>query len=134
MASAPIYIGTPRASHASVVTANTNYDGSGTIATIFTAGASGSKITTVTVTGKVAAGATQAADTVTLYVHDGTNARAVRNISVPVGSGAISATITNFHTTIAVNYELPTGYSLRASTVIGGTTGIYEVAAFGGDY
>jgi hypothetical protein len=134
MASAPIYIGTPRASHASVVTANANYDGSGTLATIFTAGASGSRITTVTLTGKVAAAATQAADTVTLYIHDGTNARAVRNIAVPVGSGPIAAAVQNYTTTFAVDWQLPNAYSLRASTVVGGATGIYECCAFGGDY
>lgn len=134
MATAPIYIGTPRASHASVITANANYDGSGTLATVFTAGSSGSQINTITITGKVAAGATQAADTVTLYLHDGTNARAIRNVAIPVGSGAIAAAVQNYSATIAVNLQLPTGYSLRASTVVGGTTGLYEVCAMGGDY
>lgn len=42
MASAPIFVGTVKAPAVRIATANTNRDGTGTLGTLFTAGASGS--------------------------------------------------------------------------------------------
>lgn len=57
MASAPVYSATPKTPMVSIATANTNRDGTGTVGTVMTAGASGSRVGSVTVT---AAGTTTA--------------------------------------------------------------------------
>ena len=69
MADAPIFAATPRAATAPVATANTNRDGTGTIATVFSAGASGSKVEEI----RVKADADPADSIVVIYLHDGTN-------------------------------------------------------------
>lgn len=135
MASSALFIGAPRSSGIVVTTANTAVDGTGTIATVFTAGASaGSRLKRVIVQGRVAAGSTQAADTVNIFSHDGTTYTLLRAVLIPVGSGAIAAGVPNYHTSIEVDWELPIGYSLRASTYTGGATATYVVTAMGGDY
>jgi len=105
------YAATPRAAAGQVSTANTNRDGTGTLATVFTAGASGSRIDDIVV---IATGTTTAG-MVRLFLHDGTNARLWQE--VPVSAATPSATVQAFATTL-VNQGLllPTGWSLRAST------------------
>lgn len=105
------YANTPRAAVGQVSTANTNRDGSGTLATILAAGTNGSRVDDVTIT----AVGTTTAGMVRLFVHDGTNARLLREVAVPAitPSGtvpAFSATLTN------LALLLPNGWSLRAST------------------
>jgi hypothetical protein len=105
------YAAPPRAAAGQVSTANTNRDGTGTLATVFTAGASGSRIDDIVV---IATGTTTAG-MVRLFLHDGTNARLWQE--VPVSAATPSATVQAFATTL-VNQGLllPTGWSLRAST------------------
>ncbi len=134
MASSPLYAGSPRAGSGIVTTANTAVDGTGTITTIFTAGANGSRITRGVIQGRVAAGSTQANDTVNIFIHDGTNFYLLKAVEIPVGGGVIAAGEPNYHTTFEIDWQLPTGYSLRASTFTGGATATYAVSFFGGDY
>lgn len=101
----------PKTAVAQVTTANTARDGTGTIATVFTAGASGSRIDDVTIT----AVATTTAGMVRLFLHDGTNARLLREVAVsaitPSGTvAAFTASLTN------LALVLQSGWSLRAST------------------
>lgn len=132
MASAPIFTGTPRCAIGQVSAANTNRDGTGTIATIFTPGANGSRIETITV---VAVGTTTAG-MIRLYIHDGTNARLWKEIGVTALTP--SSTVKAFTAVIDCgdgNHQnilvLPTGYSLRASTHNAET---FNVLVIGGDY
>lgn len=105
------YASTPRSALGQVSTANTNRDGTGTIATIFTAGSSGSRVDDIwiTATGTVTAGV------VRLFIHDGTNARLWQEIMVTATTP--STTVQTF-TTALFNQALllPNGWSLRAST------------------
>lgn len=105
------YASTPRAAVGQVSTANTNRDGTGTIVTVFTAGASGSRIDDIVVT----ATGTTTAGMVRLFVHDGTNARLWQE--VPVTAVTPSGTVAAF-TASLLNQALilPNGWSLRAST------------------
>ena len=130
------FAATPRASSALVNTANTNTDGTGggAFPSVFAAGANGSRIDSLQIKGIVANGSTQAADSVRLWIYNGANKFFLREIIVPVGAGNVSATQTNFETVIALGLVLPTGYSLYASTDIGGATASYHLTAFGGDF
>ena len=119
-----------------VTTANTNVDGSGTLATVLTAASNGTRVDTIRVKGRVATGSTQAADTVRIFLHDGSTAKLWQDVAVPAGSGPIAAAVQNFETTITMppNFVLPNGWSIRASTHTGGATATYVVSAVGADF
>lgn len=105
------YASTVRTAQGQVSVANTNRDGTGTIATIFTAGSSGSRIDDIVI---VATGTTTAG-MVRLFLHDGTNARLWQE--VPVSAVTPSGTVPAW-TSALLNQALilANGWSLRAST------------------
>jgi hypothetical protein len=105
------YASTPATAVAQVTAANTNRDGTGTIVTVLTAGASGTRVDDVVIT----ATGTTTAGMVRLYVHDGTNARLLREVSVTAitPSGTVSAFTSSIFN---LQLLLKTGWSLRAST------------------
>lgn len=119
------YAATPKVGVAQISTANANRDGTGTLGTVITAGASGSRVDTVTVkaTGTVTNGM------VRLFVHDGTNARLYTE--VPVVATTPSASAPTFETGIRLDLVLPVNYSLRASTEAAET---FNIIAVGGDF
>ena len=132
MATSAAFASTPRCAVAQATAANTNLDGTGTIATVFTAGASGSRIDAIS----IKAIATTTAGMVRLYVHDGTNARLLKEVPVraKTPSGTIDAEESHLNLgslSQILPLILPTGYSLRASTHNAET---FNVFAFGGDY
>ena len=105
------YASTPRAALGQVSTANTARDGTGTLATIFTAGSSGSRIDDI----KIQATGTTTAGVVRLFLHDGTNARLFAEILV---SAVTPSTTVEAWSTTLLNQAIviPSGWSLRAST------------------
>lgn len=111
MATSAQYASTPRAALGQVSTANTNRDGTGTIATIFTAGSSGSRVDDI----RIQAVGTTTAGVVRLFLHDGTNARLLSEILVPAVTP--STTVPAFSAALLNQaIVLPDGWSLRAST------------------
>lgn len=135
MATAPVYVATPKSyGPVLVATADTNSDGTtGTRATVATAGASGSRIDSVKIKGIVASGASQVADSVRLWLNNGTNSFLYTETLFAAGS-AISATVANVEAVVALGINLPAGWVLQASTFAGGATASYHVTAHGGDY
>ena len=127
MASSPGFAATPRCAIAQISTANTLRDGTGTIGTVFTAGASGSRIENVT----IAATGTTTAGMVRLFVHNGTTAYLLQEI--PVYAITPSSTVSSFYAYVQFENGLiiPTSYSLRASTNNAET---FNVIAQGGDF
>lgn len=131
MANIPGYAATPHAAGVAISTANTNRDGTGTIGTIFTAGASGSRIDTVV----IQATGTTTAGMVRLYLHNGTTAFLIGE--VPVLAVTPSGTVPAWRATLNQNtcdwlpMAFGTGYSLRASTHNAETFNI--VPTFSGD-
>lgn len=112
MASVPAFASTPRTAVAQIATANTNRDGTGTIGTVMTGAAAGTRIDDV----KITATGTTTAGVVRLFLHDGSNARLWTEVLVT----AITPS-----TSVAVwSAELPdlglvlqdNNWSLRAST------------------
>lgn len=105
------YAATPRAAFGQVSVANTNRDGTGTIATIFSAGSSGSRVDDITVT----ATGTTTAGMVRLFLHNGSSACLWAEISVSAvtPSGTVQAFTASLSNQALI---LPNGWSLRAST------------------
>lgn len=129
MSSTPVFVGTPKTWTAPVSTANTNRDGTGTIATVASAGGSGSLIERI----RLKADGDPADSTVVLYLHDG-SAYAVC-WEVDLGNPAAgSATVASYEAELAVYWAIPTGWSLRASITAALTSGEVNVIAMGGDY
>jgi hypothetical protein len=127
MASAPAFAATGRLAVVQVTTANTARDGSGTPVTVFTAGASGSLLEKVRVcsTGTVTAGV------VRLFVHDGTNARLLKELMVTATTPSTSVEAFSVeYTPPGGALFLPSGYSLRATTH---NTETFNVFAQGAD-
>lgn len=132
MSATPSYAAAPKCGIGQVSTANTARDGTGTIATIFTAGASGSRIDAI----NLKAVGTTTAGMIRLFIHDGTNARLLTEL--PVAATTPSATLPAWEAQLNTNsmsqilpLVLPTGYSLRASTE---KTETFNLITIGGDF
>lgn len=125
MAVSPQFAVTPRLSIVQASGANTATDGTGTLATLITAGFSGTKIYEVLVD----AASTTTAGMVRLFVNDGTNNRLFDEFNVSATTA--SSTVPTFRTSKSYsNLVLPSGYGLRASTHNAETFNVY---AFGAD-
>lgn len=132
MATQAQYASIPKVGVGTLSTANTNRDGTGTIATVFTAGASGSRIDMI----DLQATGTTTAGMIRLFVNDGTNSRLIFEVPVlantPSGTNpAWSAQLNTNTMTQILPIVLPTGWSLRAST---NNAEAFNVIAFGGDF
>lgn len=132
MADKAQYAATPKIGIGQVSTANTNRDGTGTIATIFTAGAKGSRIDAI----DLKAVGNTTAGMIRLFIHDGVNARLLSE--VPVTAITPSGTLPSWESQLNTNTMtqvlpllLSTGYSLRAATNNAET---FNVIALGGDF
>lgn len=130
MASTPAFLGTLRTGVAAVSTANTARDGTGTLATVITGVAAGTRILRVTA---IATG--DPADSIcNLFLHDGTTAWFWD--AFDVGNPAAASTTADAYR-ISQRYPnlyLPNAsWSLRASITVAPTSGVVNVFAFGGD-
>lgn len=111
MATTAQYASTVKTAVAQVSTANTARDGTGTIVTVLTAGTNGTRIDDIVIT----ATGTTTAGMVRLFLHDGTNARLWKEVSVSAITP--SGTVAAFTSTLSSQaLILQTGWSLRAST------------------
>ena len=124
---APHYIDEFKVWVAQVTAANTNRDGTGTIATVAAAAQKGSAIELI----RVVAVGTTTAGVVRLYIHDGANARLYAEILVDAITPSTSISPFEAELIPSKPLVLPTGYSLRASTHNAET---FNVFATGGDY
>lgn len=126
----PIFTLVPKIFVAQVSAGNTNRDGTGTVVTVATGAADGTRIHRITVKAAVAT----TAGMVRLYIYDGTNTRLWMEVSIPA-SGSLSATVQGVSQTIELFGEralvLPQNYELRASTH---NAEAINVIAEGGNY
>jgi len=110
----PVFVGTMNLGVAAIATANTNRDGTGTIGTIFTAGAQGSRVHRI----RVKASVTTTAGMVRIFIHNGS--AYFLYLEIPVTALTPSATVEAFSYELDLPNEdailLPTGYTIRAST------------------
>jgi hypothetical protein len=133
MSTSAQYASTPKIGSALLTTADTSLTAPTTVGTVFTAGASGSRIDYIDIQGV----ATTVASLINLFIFDGTNY--FLYTQVPVIAITSSTTAVAFTGVLSSNsnanilpINLPTGYSLRATTSVA-QTGI-RVTALGGDY
>lgn len=130
----PIFVDTPRTAYITTgVNANTAFDGTGTVATVFTAGADGSKIEDVYLNHM----GTNIATVVRFFVNNGsTNATAANNALVHEETMAAN-TASQVEASVPVlwraNLVLPAGYKLNVTIGTAIASGIM-VTVFGGDY
>ena len=111
MATTPAYAPTPATAQVQIATANTARDGTGTLGTLISAGASGSRVDDI----DICATGTTTAGVIRMFVSDGTNHRLVREILV-VGIMP-STTLEAFRVTLRnLGIVLKSGWSLRFST------------------
>jgi len=111
MATRPAFTDIVEIGTVAIATANANRDGTGTIGTVFSASANGSKIKQVDIKATV----TTTAGTVRLYIYTGTTYYLFYEQLIPAITA--SATVAAYQVTLYFsNLNLPTGYSLRAST------------------
>lgn len=93
-----------------ISTANSNLDGTGTLGTVLTAASNGTLIQRVTIkaTGNTTRGM------VRLFIYDGANNRLIEEVRVPTVTK--SGIDHSFIAVVNLNYNLKTGYLLKAST------------------
>ncbi|MEO5642030.1 MAG: hypothetical protein ABIQ40_08485 [Bacteroidia bacterium] len=96
---------------ATISTANTNLDGTGTLGTVLTAASNGTLIKSVTIKAQVST----TAGMVRLFVSGGGATELIAEIEVPAVTK--SATDPSFENYMEINYALKSGYILKASTV-----------------
>jgi hypothetical protein len=133
MSTSAQYASTPKFGSANLTTADTSLTAPTTVGTVLTAGASGSRIDYIEVQGV----ATTVAGLINLFVYDGSTY--VLWQQVPVQAITSSTTVPAFGVYLSSNtnanimpLNLPTGYSLRATTSVA-QTGV-RVTAYGGDF
>lgn len=106
------FFSTPRTAVAQVTTANAARDGTGTIATVITGAASGTRVDDI----EINATGTTTAGVVRLFLHDGTNARLLREILVDARTPSVSVASYNTRLTDLGIILASASWSIRAST------------------
>lgn len=111
MALEPQYGSTPRVASVNVATANTNRDGTGTVATLITAGTNGTQIREIIYKARV----TTTAGMLRIFLHDGSTFYFLDEISVLAATP--SGTVQGHRASVTyANLVLPSGWSIRVST------------------
>lgn len=123
----PRFIQTGRIAAASISVANANRDGTGTVVTVFSAGAQGSLVELV----RVIALGTTTAGVVRIYVHDGSNYHLLDEIAVSAVTPTGSTPVFEGEYVPSKPLILPTGWSIRAAPLNGES---FKVLVTGGDY
>lgn len=112
MAADPAFAVTPRMASVNIATANTNRDGTGTVATLITGAATGTRIAEIVVKAKV----TTTVGQVRVFLHDGTNFWAFDEYAIAAATVANNVQGIRVSTTYN-NLVLPNAsWSIRVST------------------
>lgn len=112
MAADPVFAVTPRIATVNVATANTNRDGTGTVATLITGASTGTRIAEIVCQARV----TTTAGMVRIFLHDGTNFFFFDEVGIAAATVSASVKGTRVSTTYN-NLVLPNAsWSVRVST------------------
>jgi len=129
----PIYPLTPKVSWGQIATANIAKDGTGTVVTVFTAGANGARVDYL----KVRAKGTNVATVLRIFINNGSDPTVADNNAL-VLEQTIAAT-TNSETAsladnlITLDMSIPAGYKITCTIGTTVAAGLV-VTAFAGDY
>ena len=126
MAAEPAFAVTPRIASVNVATANTNRDGTGTVATLITGASTGTRIAEIVCQAK----ATTTAGMVRVFLYDGSTYFLFDEVSIAAATPSASVKGTRVSTTYN-NLVLPSAsWSVRVSTH---NAESIDVAALGAD-
>jgi hypothetical protein len=125
MAASPVFAGTPKVWQQALSVANTALDGTGTLADVLTAGASGSRLDRV----RVKASGTTTVGMIRLFIYDGTNTYFYKDI--PVAAVTPSASVQSWEADVTMAMDFPATWHLKASTNNAET---FKIFGLGGDY
>lgn len=130
MATTPTFTSTPRHGVASVSTANTNRDGSGTIVDLLTGATSGTKVNEIV----VKATGDPADSVVTLFIYDGSTYQLFDEFDIG-DPAAASTTVAGYRESRTYsNLILPSStYKIAAAITVALTSGVVKVHVLGGD-
>lgn len=133
MATAPAFASTPRAASALLGAVETNLQAPTTTSTVFTAGASGSKVEEIVVqASQTSLVATTVAGLVYIFLHDGTTYHLFDTITVTAVTA--SATVPGFRgSNRYANLFLPTTWSIRMSQSNATNASILKATVLGAD-
>lgn len=129
----PIFPVVPNVGWGKLLTANTAKDGTGTVVTVFTAGANGARVDEI----RVRALGTNVATALRVFQNNGsTNATATNNTLI-AGSTIAAATISEVaefgETIISINKSIPAGHVINITIGTTVAAGL-QVTCYGGDY
>ena len=129
----PIYPLTPKVSWGDLATANTAKDGTGTVVTVFTAGANGARVDYL----KARAKGTNVATVLRVFVNNGTDPTVAANNALVLEQTIAATTLSEVaalaDNLVALDMSLPAGYTLNVTIGTTVAAGL-AVTAFGGDY
>lgn len=121
----PIFALTPILAVAQVSTANTNRDGTGTLADVVTGATEGTRIDKI----YIKAVGTTTGGMIRFFIYDGANNRLWKEVIVaPITP---SATVESFSSSFATDLIIPSTYKLKASTEKAET---FNIEAVGGSF
>ena len=125
----PTFVTTPTIGSAAISTANANRDGTGTLATVFTAGASGAVLEAISIT----ADGTTTAGVIRIFAEDGAGLRLIDEVTVL----PITPNVTDIQKVFHVVWKPPFHFLVKATETIQVSTHNAEtfyVVGVGGDF
>jgi len=125
----PTFITTPTIGSGALATANTNRDGTGSLATVFTAGASGAVLEAIVITADT--DTTQGA--IRIFAEDGISIRIIDEINVPARTIDIANGVHAWHTV----WKPPYHFTVKATETVQVSTHNSETfyaVGIGGDF
>ena len=129
----PIFPLTPKVSFAKLLTANTAKDGTGTVASVFTAGANGARVDYL----KVRALGTNVATVLRVFINNGSDPTVATNntlfIEQTIAATTLSEVAALADNIVTLDLSLPAGYVLTCTIGTTVAAGLM-VTAVGGDY
>ena len=133
MANTPIFPAVPKTSWGKLINGNTNYDGTGSVVELFTAGTNGSRIDMI----KVKPLGTNVATVLRLFVNNGSSPETPANnslvfeLTLPQTTASQTSSLADYEESLDI--ALPAGYKLYGSLGTEVASG-YQVTVFGGAY
>jgi hypothetical protein len=129
----PVYPLTPKVAWGDLATANTAKDGTGTVVTVFTAGANGARVDYL----KVRAKGTNVATVLRVFVNNGSDSTDAANNALVLEQTIAATTLSEVaalaDNLVTLDMSLPAGYKLNVTIGTTVADGL-AVTAFGGDY
>jgi hypothetical protein len=139
MNTVPVFTKTPNIGFANLLAAdaNTALDGTGTVSTVFTAGADGGFVTSIFIKASTTT-ATSAAGTLRLWINNGsTSSTATNNTLIRehvLGAVTASATVATLNYEFPLNIQLPAGYKIICTVATMAASTGWQFTCVGANY